>query len=108
MSTKNEQKMALIGLVALMCMMPMSIFYFGFVFMRLWEWFIIPTFAQAPALTITRAIGVTIVIRFATFQFSPSYEKKGDVGDIISKEAGKMFMYPVLVLGIGYIVSQFM
>lgn len=76
----------------------------GFVLIKLWGWFIVPTFAL-PTLGLAAAIGIAMIIRYLT------HEHKWD-GEKNKKNLGSQFAiaisYPILSLLLGYIVSLFM
>ena len=77
----------------------------GFVFVKLWAWFIIPTFGMAP-LTIPMAIGLCLVAAFLTHQMRQTQK-----GEEPIEEAAKVFGYGFfnagLILFIGWIVHAF-
>lgn len=83
----------------------------GFVFSKLWMWFIVSTFGLNP-ITIIQAVGVIII---ASFLNKPSYyfysyiEKNGEWA-FKDEVKGIMFyiIINLLLLGFGYIYSLFM
>lgn len=74
----------------------------GLVFCKLWMWFIIPTFEVQP-LRIIEAIGIVFLINFV--RANPS-KKSEDVA--LSYRFFVNIIFALLVLGIGWIASQFM
>jgi hypothetical protein len=81
----------------------LSTIFGGFVFAKFWAWFIIPIFAL-PALTITQAIGVTMVTRLATLHTIWQTEK--DIG-FVERCLSGFFFYTILLF-FGWIVQLFL
>lgn len=79
----------------------------GYVLSILWAWFMVPTFGL-PALSLAAAIGVAMVISFLTYQHSNCQEKEQSFGDKLTNTFGVAFIYPLLSLGMGWVVLQFM
>ena len=85
-----------------------SYLYSGFVFSRLWAWFIVPIFSL-PQLTVMQAVGVNVVVAFLTATY-PKNEFKLKDGqlvevsglDAVIKQIGWAFLYQSLIWGIGY------
>lgn len=77
----------------------------GFVLMKLWAWFVIPTFGL-PALTIPIAIGISLLVGFLAHQM------RSDSGKDPFEESIKLFSYgfvnAAVVLLVGYIVTFFL
>jgi hypothetical protein len=46
---------------------PVFYIWNGFVAFKLWEWFIIPNFANAPKLSIAACIGVVLVVKYFSY-----------------------------------------
>ena len=74
----------------------------GYTFMRLWEWFILPVFEQAPSLTLSHAVGILLSIRYLTYSARES--KHITNYQIILN----LLMYPLVVLGMGYLIHTIM
>lgn len=81
--------------------MVLSMIYTGFVFTKLWVWFVIPVFGL-PVLTIAQAIGLTIVTRMATIIQIVKDEKEW-YEDLIL-----LILYPTFALLLGWIVQFFL
>lgn len=76
----------------------------GFVLMKLWAWFIIPTFGL-PALSIPVAIGICLIGGFLTRQ--QLEQQGGDALDESVKLFGHGFFNAGLILFVGWIVHTF-
>jgi hypothetical protein len=85
-------------------LLVLSVLLEGFVFMKLWSWFISPTFGVDP-ITQVQSIGVILVYSYIKTK-SPktedfTFEKfLGKIAEVI--------LLGLMILGIGYIVSLFM
>ena len=76
----------------------------GYVLSILWSWFIIPF--GLPQLSIAHAIGVGMVMSFLTYQHQTSTEadkEKAGINLVVV-----LIIRPLAILGVGYIVKQFM
>lgn len=85
-------------------LMVLHVFIGGFVFIKLYEWFIESTF-QAPKITFAQALGVMLFVGY----LKPRAKK--DEKDVSIEELGKQFIEQValalFILGIGYFILQF-
>jgi len=85
----------------------LSAIFSGYVLSVLWGWFILPVF-DAPTLTISSAIGLSIVVGFIARDY-PEENNKGDSpSDILGKAILKAAIKPLMVLLVGWIVTLFM
>jgi len=84
------------------------VFYFeGYVFIKLWDWFVIPTFGL-PKLSIYTAIGIMLLMGFLSHQL--------DIKKIFEERTTKekwvafvmLFVRPAVFLFLGYIVKVLM
>lgn len=91
---------ALMGIVGLIGIIAAASILRGWVLSVMWMWFIVPTFGLAP-LSIPIAIGIGLILAFTT---KTTTGPKQD----ISALAGTAFLYPLLLLGIAWIVKLFM
>ena len=99
--------MAAAFLLWLVFLVP-SYLYIGFVFSRLWAWFIVPVF-NLPALTVMQAVGINIVVGLLTSGY-PKNEFKIKDGqlvevngvDAVSGRIVWIFLYVSFVWGIGW------
>ena len=85
-------------------LMVLSVFIGGFVFIKLYEWFIMSAF-QAPKITFAQALGVMLFVGY----LKPKTKKDEEKFSI--EKYGKQFLELVLMaliaLGLGYLILQF-
>ena len=93
------------GVVGIALLIALASVWRGYVFSVLWGWFIVPIFGL-PVLTIPVAIGVAMVVSFLTYQYQHNEDKRSQ-GDRIASLVGVIILYPLLTLGIGWVVLQF-
>ena len=62
----------------------------GFVFMKLWQWFMVPSFGLNP-LTLVQAIGIGLMISYTTQDHSWTY-----VQEKTNEQSLKMLSYEVI------------
>jgi hypothetical protein len=72
----------------------------AFVMVKMWEWFVVPTFTSAPELTIAPAFGLTLLISFLTYQSTQREEGGAFWGSVI--------LLPLFTLLMGWIVQFWM
>lgn len=91
-------------LVGYFFLLIIAVFLKAIVLVKLWEWFIVPTFAL-PVLNIPQAIGISLTIYYFVGISVEMKEKNIEekIRDIITE-----FTIPVVVLPIGFIVKSFM
>ena len=80
----------------------------GWAFSTTWGWFIIPTFAGAPTLSIPIAIGIITMCKYATAQteLNPA-EGNLDANEQFVRACLVQLGSPLLFLGFCWIVHQF-
>jgi hypothetical protein len=82
----------------------------GWVLSQLWKWFVEPF--GVPALSVPYAIGVSLIVGFLTHQRNTSRSTDDrDKGEKITSAVAEIltsFTLPLITLGIGWIVSQFL
>lgn len=71
----------------------------------LWSWFLIPL--GAPAISITSAIGISLVVGMFTSHIQTKMETATDTSTLIGKALGTAIGGPAVVLLIGWIVTLF-
>ena len=77
----------------------------GWALSTLWSWFV-ADFLGLPLLTIPQAIGIALLVGMF---FIPNLEEKDkDVVDLFLKLISKAIFYPLIVVGLGWLVLQFM
>ena len=85
-----------------------SLLYIGFVFSRLWTWFIVPVFGL-PTLTVSQAVGINLAVSFLVAHY-PKDEFKVEDGQLVkvngveatAKRLGWIFLYVSIMWGIGW------
>lgn len=79
----------------------------GWALVKLWGWFVLPRFASAPSLSISQAIGIAIVVSFLTSQSIPDEKNDDTPGEKIGKAVTVALLKPLIAVGIGWIVAQY-
>jgi putative Mn2+ efflux pump MntP len=95
------------GIVGVFALLALSSIWKGYVLTVLWSWFVVPTFG-APLLTIAPAIGLAMVVGFLTHQSDATKTPEGDSSERFMRAVAHALVMPLLVLGIGWVVRQFM
>jgi hypothetical protein len=98
-------------LISLILTISISTTVNGFVFAKLWLWFVVPTFL-IQELRLAEAIGVVMLIGFATkrkIKKTKKEEKKAEGGlwDYLLESSKNTIAVAIMFLTVGYIVSQF-
>jgi hypothetical protein len=96
MQTEKELSFDLLNaiakLVVVLASCPLSVLLYGWALAKLWIWFAVPTF-HLPALSITYALGLSLIVRLTTYQTDAvredAYKKStwGSIGLRIAKSA---------------------
>ena len=92
------------ALAALLMIIPSAIWH-GWVLSIVWGWFIVPLFGL-PSLSIAYAVGLVLVA--GMFRGESKTDEDDDVVYRIAKSLGNAFLGPLLVLGLAWIVVQFL
>jgi len=102
-----RQMLSAIGLLltGFIGILVMSSIMNGFVLTKLWAWFMVPAFGL-PQLSIPIAIGISIVIRYLTYQKPPEPEGANNINKI-GETLGFVIVYPIMTLFIGWVVHFF-
>ena len=83
----------------------------AYVFVQLWEWFIVPIFGANP-LRLVEAMGIAVFIGFLKFKKSDLNPDPDDEGKdfwlVFGKSLGFLMLYYGFVLILGSIVKSFM
>jgi hypothetical protein len=93
-----------LGCLAVFIVPPLLYCWNGFVFQKLWEWFIVERFSQTP-LSLPSAIGIGVLVGYITKQ--PDFTKENReqpwwVAFLIS------MLWPLVALFVGYIAHLFL
>lgn len=101
--------------LGVLLMIVLSTLFSGWVLTVLWEWFIIPLFSRPdldiPQLSIVAACGLMLTFRFLITQPTNNQNKSNGATDWRSKLGEVIilsFMYPAVVLLVGWIFSVFL
>lgn len=79
----------------------------GWALSVLWTWFIVPIF-KWPILSIAQAVGLGMVVSFLTRHSINTDDTSKDMTDAVGAVIANSAIYPVLVVGIGWIVTVFL
>ncbi len=93
--------LAILGVVALIAITSL---WRGFVLVKLWSWFIVPVF-HLPLLTYAPAIGLSLVVGFLVYQYHSDEADQRPAGEKFTHACIISFIYPLIVLMIGWVVS---
>ena len=96
---------ALAAIFGVFALVAVSSLWKGYVLTILWSWFVVPTF-ELPSLAIAPAIGLSLLVSFLTHQSDASRDQK-DAG-AFSRAFAHSLLTPLVVLGVGWVVHQFM
>jgi len=104
----NGEVMVLLGCAWAFLMTPLLIVFNilvnGFVFLTLWNWFIIPLFESAPELTMPYAIGLGMIVNYLTYHYVSTEENA--VHSILDW-LGRIIIRAGTTLLIGWVAAQF-
>ena len=90
-----------------LALIPLSAIWRGYVLTVLWAWFVVPTF-NLPALALAPAIGLSLVVSYLTHQSDAAKASEGDFSERMARACAYALLLPLFVLGIGWVVHQFM
>ena len=80
-----------------------SIFLSAYTVQHLWQWFVVPLF-NLPLLSIMQALGLGLFVSYMTKQREYYVEKE----DAYKFRLINSIMYPVMALGVGYLIHSYM
>ncbi len=78
----------------------------GWTLSILWGWFVSPIFGL-PTLSVIQAIGISLTVGFIKSK-APQHSDDRKVSDKLIESVSHMFIMPLLSVGIGWIILQFM
>lgn len=94
--------------VALPAIMAIAFIWGGYVLSVLWGWFVVPAFG-VPHIGVAAAIGIGLLVKAITYQPDASKSDRNEPHvDKMAKSFAVAFLVPLLNLGIGWVVKQFM
>ncbi len=96
--------MAIFTFVSIFAAAIVATIWGGYVLSVLWGWFMVPIFAL-PALSIAQAIAVKLTVRVITYT-DYTTAKKGDDEKEVWLDIIKAFFIPLVVLGLAWIIKQ--
>jgi heme A synthase len=104
---ENNKTLACFGLLAfLIVQVVLGSIVDGYVLVKLWAWFAVSTFGVQP-LSLVPAIGFGLLVGYLTHQYVPQ-KKDRDISTVISEAVSETFIYPFIILFLGWIVSFYM
>jgi len=77
----------------------------GWVVMKLWEWFILPTFTSAPSINLATGIGFSLLAGFATRTYRYDYKPESEKSKHLIAQMIFAYVGPFLAVLIGWIVQ---
>ena len=95
----------LIGVPLVIVVAVASALLDGWAISRLWAWFLVPL--GVPAITIVHAIGISLLFSLFKPHVSSSSDKKKGLAVLLGTLIAA-FLVPLLAVGMGWIVVQFM
>lgn len=91
---------ALLALILVPLLITAELAWRGFVFSKLWLWFVVSSFG-APVLGLAQSIGLSMIVYFLTVRFIPKHKDQEDATVPMTLFA---VFAPAWVLLLGYIV----
>ena len=99
--------MKAIGIITVtLVTMVLSTLLNGWAFSLLWEWFVAPL--GYPVLSIPQAIGLTMIIAYATHQYQRDENKGKPFTEVLAWGVSLAIVKPLMSLGIGLIIKSFL
>ena len=95
-----------LGCILVIVSLIASSLWSGFVLSILWGWFIAATF-DIQTIGIAPAIGLSLVVRYLTYQQAPTDTSKTSTERVIEALV-VAFLQPTFALAFGWLVHQFM
>ena len=80
---------------------------YGWAIQKLWLWFVVPVFSL-PSLTFPQAIGLGFLVRFMTTELENSDDKPTGWENAVARVVTTVILRPLIAVGTGWIVVQFM
>jgi hypothetical protein len=99
---------AFFSLIGMVLLSAVSVVWHGYVFSTLWAWFIVPAFGL-PLLSYAMAMGVVLIISFATFhRVVVPTDPDQDKLDAMAETIAHIIVYPTIVLAMGWCIKYFL
>ena len=99
--------MKLINSITMFVVSALSNIWAGFVFSKLWLWFVVWTF-HTTSLGVAQSIGLCYLISFSTVQVIKPLKREEDVASKIIEISFIKLIYSTIILFSGWIVKQFL
>lgn len=100
--------MKVIGIITLTIVtVVLSTLWRGYVFSKLWLWFIVATFSACP-LSIAQSIGLSSVVSFLTYQYDSYDDKSKSSAEKIGTGVAIALLMPALALFFGWVVKGYL
>lgn len=81
----------------------------GYVLYKLWSWFIVPVFPNAPHLGIVQALGIALLIGYLTGRYSNSKlseeDKKKPLMPLYAEAFKQGVIYALFILSVGWVYT---
>lgn len=100
-SDKSSEAGCALVVIYAAAVVPLTAILQGWVLSKLWAWFIVSTFSL-PQLGIGTAIGLSLVVRYLTYQH-PHGDKDAGPFEAIIEAALFAIVFSLLTLGMGWI-----
>lgn len=88
-------------------LIPVTFFMNGYTFMKLWQWFVVPTF-HLPVLSLVQALGLGMCVTFLTYkpQLNDNKPDMEGIKQMLIHATCWAFLKPIMTLCIGYIIKS--
>jgi cytochrome bd-type quinol oxidase subunit 1 len=93
----------LLTLLGIPVLLALTSMWRGYVLMVLWRWFIVPAF-HLPPLTLTLAIGLSLIVGYLTHQAPTTKDESPAFG----RSVLLALIFPAIALLVGWLVTLFM
>jgi hypothetical protein len=100
---ENRLALAVLGFLGVCAFIVLSNILSGWALVIMWGWFVVPIFGL-PKLSVVSAMGVSLVVSYLTHQLD---FKKGEEEDWSTK-ISLCVLKPIMFLGVGLIIRQYM
>ena len=85
---------------------PVAVLLNAWVLTNLWVWFIVPF--GIPAIGLAEAAGITLLVFFLAKDLTTSKKSKEATTKDIANSLIMLFVKPITVLGLGWVIQSFM
>ena len=80
----------------------------GYVLCTFWSWFVVSQFENIPQITIAGAIGLSMTMKLFAATITTTAQKDKTTTGLVIEFIMYSICYPLMVLGLGYIIHLFM